>query len=211
MSLGAGCPRCTSQVREEPDGWHCLDHGPIAPLWRPAVAGYEAFAEHLAHAGQLPSLLPWPLAPGWMVTDFGAVSKPGHDARAAFVTCVGPSELDGVVELTVISEEPNVGLGARCAGLDHTDPGADIGDGPPHVKVRIAGHPVALWSVLTGAADTAFDRSIFAGESHGRWLWLVLHPASAALLLKDEWSLLDVAELGPELMDLPFGGAPPAW
>ena len=52
---------------------------------------------------------------------------------------------------------------------------------------------------------------MFAGEAHGRWLWLVLRPASAALLLKDEWVLMDVADLGPELIDLPFGGSPPAW
>ena len=60
-------------------------------------------------------------------------------------------------------------------------------------------------------ADVAFDRSVFAGEALGRWLWLVLRPASAALLLNDEWVLMDVADLGPELMELPFGGSPPGW
>jgi hypothetical protein len=95
--------------------------------------------------------------------------------------------------------------------LVRTDPGAEIGDGPPHAKVRIAGHPISLWSVLTSEADATFDRSVFAGEAHGRWLWLVLRPASAALLLKDEWILLDITDLGPELIDLPFGATPPAW
>ena len=57
----------------------------------------------------------------------------------------------------------------------------------------------------------AFDRSVFAGEALGRWLWLVLRPASAALLLGDDWVLQDIAALGPELIDLPFGGGPPAW
>ncbi|MGN6576805.1 MAG: DUF6758 family protein [Nocardioides sp.] len=52
---------------------------------------------------------------------------------------------------------------------------------------------------------------MFAGEAHGRWLWLVFRPASAALLLKDEWVLHDLSDLGPELVDLPFGGSPPAW
>ena len=41
-----------------------------------------------------------------------------------------------------------MGLGARCAGVPRTDPGAEIGDGPPHAKVRIDGHPISLWSVL---------------------------------------------------------------
>jgi hypothetical protein len=180
-------------------------------LWRPALPDYETFAEHLTNAGSFPTLLPWPLPPGWTVTDFGCVAAHGADARATFVTLAGTSDLDGVVEVSVVSEEPGVGVGTRCAGLVRTDPGAEIGDGPPHAKVRIDGHPVPMWSVLTSEVDATFDRSVFAGEALGRWLWLVLRPASAGLLLKDEWLLTNVAELGPELIDLPFGGSPPAW
>ena len=211
MALGAGCPRCPSPVREEDGRWTCLDHGAITPLWRPALADYETFVEHLAAAGSLPTLLPWPMPPGWTITDFGCVARPDADARASFVTLSGTSDLDGVVEVDVVSEEPGVGLGCRCAGLVRTDPGAEIGDGPPHAKVRIDGHPISLWSVLTSEVDATFDRSVFAGEALGRWLWLVLRPASAALLLKDEWLLANIADLGPELIDLPFGGPPPAW
>jgi hypothetical protein len=211
MTLAAGCPRCSSPVTDDDGGWRCLDHGRITPLWRPSQAGYETFAEHLQQAQGMASLMPWPLSPGWAVTDFGCVAGPGRDARAAFVSCAGASELDGVVELTVVSEEPGVGLGARCAGVSRTDPGADIGDGPPHAKVRIGSHPVPIWSISTSDNDVSFDRTVFVGEAHGRWLWLVLRPASAALLLKDEWILVDVNELGPELIDLPFGGSPPAW
>jgi hypothetical protein len=211
MTLAPGCPRCPSPVTEGEDGWRCLDHGAITPLWRPAVAGYEAFVEHLRNAGSVPTLMPWPLAPGWAVTDFGCVAAPGGEGRATFATCAGASDLDGVVEASVVSEEPGVGLGARCAAVSRTDPGAEIGDGPPHVKVRIGGHPISMWSVSTSDNDVTFDRSVFAGEAHGRWLWLVLRPASAALLLKDEWVLLDAGGLGPELIDLPFGGSPPAW
>lgn len=211
MTLAAGCPRCSAPVSEDTAGWHCLDHGPIQPLWRPSSAGYESFAEYLIRSAGMPSLLPWPLTPGWAVTDFGCVGGGDRDAKATFVSCAGASDLDGVVELTVVSEEPGVGLGARCAGASRTDPGADIGDGPPHAKVRIDGHPISLWSVSTSESDVAFDRSVLAGEAHGRWLWLVLRPASAVLLLKDEWVLLDLNDLGPELIDLPFGGSPPAW
>ncbi len=211
MTLSAGCPRCPSPVTHEQGVWRCRDHGAITPLWRPGTVDYTGFAEHVQRSGSLPTLMPWPLIPGWAVTDFGCVAMPGRDARASFVTCAGPTEEDGVVELTVVSEEPGVGLGARCAGVDHTDPGAEIGEGPPHVKVRIDGHPIPLWSVSTANADTSFDRSVFAGEALGRWLWLVLRPASAALLLQSEWILLDVAALGPELIDLPFSSAPPSW
>ncbi len=211
MTLVPSCPRCPSSVSEGAAGWACADHGAITPLWRPATAQYDDFAEHLKRSTGMPSMMPWPLTPGWLLSDFGFVGRDGHDVRATFVSCAGPSDADGVVELTVVSEEPGVGLGARVAGAPRTDPGADIGEGPPHVKVRIAGHPVSLWAISTSAADVDFDRSVFAGEAHGRWLWMVLRPASAALLLNDEWVLQDLADLGPELIELPFGGSPPSW
>ena len=211
MTLAAGCPRCSSPVSGDGTHWRCADHGAIKPLWRASIAGYDDFAEYLLQSAAMPSLLPWPLVPGWAVTDFGCVCVPGSDAQAVFISCAGPTEPDGVVELTVVSEEPGVGLGARCAGISRTDPGADIGDGPPHAKVRLDSHPIPLWSVSTSESDLTFDRSVFAGEAGGRWLWLVLRPASAALLLKDEWLLQDLADLGPALIDLPFGGGPPAW
>lgn len=211
MTLAAGCPRCASPVTGEGEDWSCQDHGGIVPLWRPAKAGYEDFVAYLERSAPMPALVPWPLGAGWTVTDFGCVVRRPEAARAGFVSCAGPSAPDGVVDLTVVSEEPGVGLGARVAGATRTDPGADIGEGPPHVKVRVDDHPVSLWSVSTSDSDTSFDRSVFAGEAQGRWLWLVLRPAAAALMLNDELGLFDLAELGPELVDLPFGGAPPLW
>lgn len=211
MALVAGCPRCASTVASQDGTWRCPEHGAITPLWRPEAADYESFAEHLRGAGDIPTLVPWPLAPAWTVTDFGCVTTPDGEGRACVLTCGGPSDLDGFVEVTVVSEEPGVGLGARCAGLTRTDPGGEVGEGPAHAKVRIDGHPISLWSVLTSDADVEFDRSVFAGEAHGRWLYLVLRPASAALLLEEEWLLVDLAGVGPSLMDLPFGDSPPAW
>ena len=179
MSLAASCPRCSSPVTEDDDGWRCLDHGRITPLWRPAEASYEALTEHLLRCTTVPTLLPWPLSPGWTITDFGCVGSPRDgEARASLASCSGPS---------------------------------DLGDGPPHAKVRVDGRPVSLWWVSTSHSDSHFNRSVFAGEAQGRWLWLVMRPASAALLLNDEWILLDVSDLGPELMELPFGGHPPPW
>jgi hypothetical protein len=167
--------------------------------------------DHLRRSRGIPTYLPWPMAPGWTITDFGCVAAARGGVRGTVVTAAGPSDLDGVVEISVVAEEPGTGLGARCAGVHRTDPGAEIGDGPPQAKVRIDGHPVSLWAVSTSVADASFDRSVFAGEAQGRWLWLVLRPASAALLLSDEWILLDLGDLGPELVDLPFGGSPPPW
>jgi len=89
MTLGAECPRCASPVSDEDGTWRCLDHGVITPLWRPATADYGTFAEHLTRAGGMPTFLPWPLTPGWTVTDFGTVAVPDGDGKASFITVTG--------------------------------------------------------------------------------------------------------------------------
>ena len=70
---------------------------------------------------------------------------------------------------------------------------------------------VPLWPVSTATSDVELDRAVFAGEAGGRWLWVILRPASAMLLLRDEWILRDVSGLGPPLVELPFGGPRPSW
>ena len=77
--------------------------------------------------------------------------------------------------------------------------------------MRIGSQTVNLWDVSTSATDGEFDRSVVAGEAGGRWLWMVLRPASALLLLRDDWILRDVSEVGPPLVEMPFGGPGPAW
>lgn len=212
MTLEVGCPRCPTPVAQSADDgtWSCPEHGPIRPLWRPAEAGYADFVTHLEAAADFPTLLPWPLSPGWRVTDFGYVGEPGR-VRATMTSCSGTSELDGPVDVLILTEEPGTGLGARCAGTLHDDPGADIGDGPPSVRVRLDRQTVPLWPVSISSGQGEWDRSVVAGEAAGRWLWLVLRPASAILLLRDDWLLRDVSGLGPTLVELPFGGTGPAW
>ena len=211
MRLDAACPRCAAAVSSADDTWTCPTHGDTVPLWRAVEACYEGFAEYLGRARGLPTWLPWPLPPGWQVTDFGCVAADDEDPLAAFVTCAGPSELDGVVELTVITEEPGVGLGSCVAGVTHTDPGREVGASAPPARVRLDAASVPVWAVDTSDREGVLDRSVFAGEAHGRWLWLVLRPASAALLLADMGALHDVSDLGPELVTLPFGTVPRAW
>ena len=213
MSLVAGCPRCRAAVPLVDGTPRCPVHGLVSrTLWRPeddAEISYDVFVDHLGTAGTFPTYLPWPMSPGWSVTDFAVAA----DERTwATATCVsGTSELDGPVDVFVVAEEPGTGLGARCAGLDSTDPGRDVGDGQPTARVRIGSQSVSLWAVSTATSDDRFDRSVFAGEASGRWLWLVLRPASAMLLLRDDWILRDVSRLGPPLVELPFGGPAPAW
>jgi hypothetical protein len=199
-------------ARAGPDGgWSCPDHGAVEPLWQPEEASYDAFHEHLLASTGFPTYLPWPMSPGWAVTDFGVVGRSADRARATMTCCSGTSELDGPVDVLVVAEEAGTGLGARCAGTPYDDPGVELGEGRPAVRVRIDQQPVGLWPVSTSAATGEWDRSVVAGEAQGRWLWIVLRPASAMLLLREDWILRDVSGLGPPLVEMGFGGPRPSW
>jgi hypothetical protein len=223
MPLRTECPRCPTPLGgptvAEPGGGGstCPEHGPTAVLRRPDAASYDGFAEVLSTAGEFPTYLPWPMSPGWSVSDFAVVADvPGAgvgvpDAKATMTCSSGTSMLDGPVDVLVVTEESGTGLGARCAGTPHLDPGTEIGVGHPAVRVRIGSQSVPLWAVSTASSDHDLDRSVVAGEALGRWLWMVLRPASAILLLRDEWILRDVSSIGPPLVEMPFGGPAPAW
>jgi hypothetical protein len=212
MSLVAGCPRCRAEV-EHNGSTRCPVHGEVQTLWSPPEVSYDGFADHLGAAVDFPTYLPWPMSPGWSVSDFAVVATGDETGRAwATATCSsGTSELDGPVDVFVVAEEPGTGLGARCAAIDRSDPGREVGEGPHAARVRVDSQAVKLWAVSTSSADREFDRSVFAGEAHGRWLWLVLRPASAMLLLRDDWILRDVSSVGPSMVEMPFGGPRPVW
>jgi len=219
MALEAECPQCPAALVGSGSEWTCPLHGRTAPLWRTTRAEYHDLVAHLELARPLPTWLPWPMPPGWHLTDFGCVARAGAGATATFTTCTGPNDPDGVVEVTVVSEEPGVGLGARIAQVTHTDPGREAVVGAAPARIRIDEVAVRLWPVPTTHSDPSppateepvLDRSVLVGEAGGRWFWLVLRPAPAALLLHPKWLLHDVSGLGPALVDLPFGLAPRAW
>ena len=219
MRLEPGCPRCSAAVSASGSSWTCPTHGAITPLWRAEDPEYDAFAEYLRLSKPLQTWLPWPLPTDWKVTDFGCVAVEGRSALAAYATCTGTSEADGLVEVTAVTEEPGVGLAARCGGVVHTDPGREALVGPPPARIRVDGATVPLWAVSTtgpasdteAAAAGTLDRSVLAGEALGRWLWLVIRPASAALLLPEIGGFQDVSVLGPQLVTLPFGRVPRTW
>lgn len=209
MALEASCPRCPSPVRVD-DGEHrCPRHGAVPVLWRPTAVDYDALVEVIGRTPELPTYLPWPMSPGWSIADFGCVVT--GSGGATVTTTVGSSDLDGAVEMTVVAEDPGIGLGSRMAAASYVDPGDQVGAGSPAVRVRAAGRPVPMWAVDTAEDSDPLVRSVFAGEADGRWLWIVLRPASAALLLQDEWLLADVTGFGPEALEMPFGGPRPEW
>ena len=114
----------------------------------------------------------------------------------------GPNPVGGPADMIVVAEEPGVGLGAGLAGLDSVDPGAGFASDPAVAAASFGNHDFPLWQVASP------DRAVFAGEVEGLWLWVVLWPDTAGVLLVEPMALRDLRDPGQEL-DLPFGAASP--
>jgi hypothetical protein len=198
------CPRCDSVVRE-PSVWssayHCEQHGEVHPLrsgLSPSVEGLDG----VLRGAEVPVWVPWPLPQGWLVTGFAAAGDERTGTRGCSVALSGPNPVGGPAEMMLISEEPGVGLGARFAGLGGPDPGTQFAKGPPAGVVQFANHEFPLWNVETRG------RAAFAGEVSGSWLWLVLWPDTAGMIMVEPLPLRDLRDPGQEL-DLPFGARSP--
>ena len=80
--------------------------------------------------------------------------------------------------------------------------GCEVATGLPDGIVRFSHHEFPLWHVQVP------ERAAFAGEAMGSWLWLILWPATAGVLLVERLELLDLRDPGVE-PDLPFGAPSP--
>jgi hypothetical protein len=159
--------------------------------------------EHVVGRATVPLWLPYPLPGGWVCSGV-AYAGDERTGACATVTCLtGPSPLGGAAELLIITEEPGVGVGSRHAGFSETDPGEGFDAGAPDAKVFAASQPTAMWSVP--AAD---DRAVFVGEAMALWLWAVVWPATAGVLMYDDLSLNDL-RTGLADLDLAFGSLSP--
>jgi hypothetical protein len=202
------CPKCGGRVRAPglfADSWQCDVHGAVHPLQPVVPPSVEALAVAVGRT-RVPVWMPWPLPVGWLFTGVACAGDDRGGGRATAVACSGPGPLGGPGELVLVAEELGVGLGAGYAGLDAPDPGSRIRvDRPPDVKVLAGGHPTPLWHV-SGVPD---DRAVFAGEAQGLWLWAVVWPEHAGLLMYDEMVLTDLREAGAEVDLLPCGALSP--
>jgi hypothetical protein len=204
MGMLRTCPRCAGPVREPSawsSAWQCDRHGEVDPLHvmdRPSSESLQA----ALHGAAVPVWLPWPLPAGWVVTGFATAGDERSGTRGSAVALSGPNPMGGPGDMLLISEEPGVGLGARFAGLAGPDPGGDFTALAPHAFVQFASRQFPLWHV------EAPSRAAFAGEVMGSWLWLVLWPDTAGVLLLEPLPLRDLRDPGQEL-DLPFGARSP--
>jgi hypothetical protein len=178
--------------------WDCERHGAVAPLHVWPTVGPEVLAQAAARS-VVPLWLPWPLLPGWTVTGLALAGDDRSGSRASALALSGPSPLGGPADLLLVAEEPGIGLGARYAGIESLDPGSCT-EGHPEAKVQAAGHPTALWR-----CHSAEDRVAFVGEALGVWLWAVLWPPAAELVLIEHVVLHDLRDEAHSGLDLPVG------
>jgi hypothetical protein len=197
----ATCPRCDTALRAPglmSSAWECERHGAVLPLRRWTRVTPELLAQAAAKA-RVPVWSPLPLLAGWTVTGLALAGDERGGARATALALAGPSPLGGPADLLLIAEEPGVGLGARLAGGDGVDPG-DVTQGAPDAKVEAAHHPTALWR-----CHSAADRVAFVGEALGVWLYAVLWPPAAELVLLEHVVLHDLRSEAHAGMELPVG------
>ena len=198
------CPRCGAALRAPSawsSGWLCDLHGevdPVCHVFRPSQEGLDG----LLRTDGAPVWLPWPLPSGWLVTGFAGAGDDRTGMRGCAVAVSGPNPVGGPGDLLLVSEAPGVGLGAGYAGLDGPDPGDGFAAAPPASSVHFGNHDFPLWHVA------APDRAVFAGEVLGHWLWAVLWPDTAGMLMIEEITLRDLRDPGQDL-DLPFGAPCP--
>jgi hypothetical protein len=199
-AMRAVCPRCGDPVHAPTvwsSAWRCDRHGEIQPLSlarQPNGDGLKA----LSGSAKVPVWLPWPLPKGWLVTGFAGAG----DERTGLCGCAmalsGPHPLGGPADLVIVAEEPGIGLGAGLAGLSGPDPGDGFAVGQPNATVRVANHEAPLW--LVESTRTA----VFAGEIAGNWVWVLLWPDTAGILLIEPLPLRDLRDREQDL-DVPFG------
>ncbi len=182
--------------------WVCERHGSVTPLRVTARSTVESL-QAMARGAGVPVWAPIPLLPGWTLAGAGSAGDDRGLSRASVTAFSGPSPLGGPADLLVVAEEPGVGVGARFAGLDSLDPG-ECTDGLPDAKVEAAGHPTALWR-----CPSAPDRIAFVGEALGVWLYAVLWPPAAELVLLEHVVLHDLRADAHEAVDLPVGAPSP--
>ena len=204
MMKGAVCPRCRGPL-SEPSAWHsawqCDLHGAVQPLRLTRSPSPERLQALLSTAA-VPVWLSWPLPIGWLVTGFTGAGDQRSGTRGCVVALSGPNPVGGLAEMLLISEEPGLGLGAGLAGLPGPDPGDGFAAGPPHALVSFGHHEFPVWNV------DAPGVAAFAGEVLGNWLWIILWPDTAGVLMLERLSLRDLRDPGQDL-DLPFGAKSP--
>lgn len=184
-------------------GWRCDVHGVVTPYAGLPHPTAEAVRQ-LAREVGVPLWSPLPIPGGWTLGGLGsAVDDHGRRTRATAVALSGPSPIGGPADLVLVAEEPGIGLGTHVAGSAVVDPG-DCTRGKPDAHVLAAGHRTPLWRCASAA-----DRVAFVGEALGVWLWAVLWPPAAELVLLEHVQLHDLRHQAHAEHDMPIGAPSP--
>jgi hypothetical protein len=190
----------------EPDlwsnSWQCDRHGAVLPYHQSPLPSRESLDAAIPRS-RAPWWSPYPSTIGWTVSGFGHCGDDKRGTRASAVCFAGPNPAGGPVDVILVAEEPGIGLGERFAGRDGMDPG-DVFDAPPVAHIEADRHACPLWSV-----PSEVDRLAYVGEAHGQWLWIIVWPPSASVLLLDHLRLVDLRDHRPAREALVYGAPSP--
>lgn len=206
MGHAPTCPRCGGPVRAPglwSSAWECAEHGSVAPYHVLLHPGAEAL-DHVTRLATVPVWLPTGMGPAWGCSGVAYAGDDRDGARAVVTAVSGPSPLGGAADLLLVAEEPGVGLGARLAAIAELDPGQRIGRESPDAKIVAARHPTPLWPL-----PEAGDRAAFVGEAKGYWLWLIVWPGAAGVMVYDGIELADRRDAEPGHAELGFAAPTP--
>ena len=98
--------------------------------------------------------------------------------------------------------DERTGTRGSAVALSGPNPGDGFATGQPNATVKVANHEAPLWLVESD------DKAVFAGEVAGSWLWVVLWPDTAGVLLIEPLPLRDLRNREQDL-DPPFGALSP--
>lgn len=189
MTIAPVCPRCGGRLAA-PDlfssSWRCARDADVDPLYVVAPIAVDSLDHLVARSAAVPVWVFEPAPVAWTIGGLAYAGDERTGPRATVTAWSGPAPAGGVADLLLVAEEPGVGLGARYAGYRGVDAGECV-VGPPSARVRVHHRPVALWE----CRDTVGEQAAYVGEAAGYWLWVVVWPGLADLLLLEELALRD--------------------
>ncbi len=85
-------------------------------------------------------------------------------------------------------------------------PGDGFDSGPAHAKLDAAGHPTPMWNV-----DIGSDNAVYVGEAKAAWMWAILWPSDAGVLLVENLGLEDAGRRTRSAPDVASGSTFRDW
>ena len=198
------CPRCGGRLRPPSlwsSEWLCDRDGAVQPLHVHAPADQRAL-DHVSALTRVPLWVPRPLLFGWVISGVAYAGDERGGARATVLNCSGPVTGGRAGRPGPGRRGARGGAGGKAGRPDRPGAGASVR------SRRDEGARRAPPDRAVGHRRFRRPRHLHRGSA-GIWLWVVVRPASAYVLLIDNLKLHDLRDGIFASLDLVFGAASP--